>query len=67
MRFAVAGSLAAVAVAMSLGAAPVAAQQAAAVPAGVAFVNMRRILSETPGYAQAEAAFVKEMSGYRAG
>lgn len=66
MRFAVAGSLAAVAVAMSLGAAPVAAQQTAAAPARVAFVNMRRILSETPGYAQAETTFVKEMSGHRA-
>jgi outer membrane protein len=66
MRLVVAGSLAAVAVAMTLGAAPAAAQQPAAAPARVAFVNMRRVLAETPGYAQAETTFVKEMSGYRA-
>jgi outer membrane protein len=66
MRLVVAGSLAAVAVAMTLGAAPAAAQQPAAAPARVAFVNMRRVLAETPGYAQAESTFVKEMSGYRA-
>ena len=65
MRLVVAGSLAAVAVAMTLGAAPAAAQQPAAAQARVAFVNMRRILAETPGYAQAETTFVKEMSGYR--
>ena len=56
MRFVVAGSLAAVAVAMSLGAAP----------GRVAFVTMRRVLAETPGYAQAETTFVKEMAGHRA-
>ncbi len=66
MRFVVAGSLAAVAVAMSLGAVPAAAQQTAAAPGRVAFVNMRRVLAETPGYAQAETTFVKEMAGHRA-
>ena len=66
MRFVVAGSLAAVAVAMSLGAAPAAAQQTAAAPGRVAFVTMRRVLAETPGYAQAETTFVKEMAGHRA-
>jgi outer membrane protein len=65
MRLVLAGSLAAAAVAMTLGAAPLAAQQTAAAPARVAFVNMRRVLAETPGYAQAETTFVKEMSGYR--
>ncbi len=41
-----------------------AAQQTGA-PAKVAFVNMQRILSETPGYAQAESTFTKEMASYR--
>lgn len=45
-------------------AAPLAAQQGGG-PSKVAFVNMRRILSETPGYAQAESTFVKEMASYR--
>src|SRR5688500_1029878 len=66
MRLVVAGSLAAVAVAMTLGAAPAAAHQPAAAPARVAVVNMRRVLAETTGYAQAETTVVKEMSGYRA-
>jgi outer membrane protein len=66
MRFVVAGSLVAVAVAMTLGPTLAAAQQTPAAPAGVAFVNMRRVLTETPGYAQAETTFVKEMTGYRA-
>ena len=65
MRLVLAGSLAAAAVVMTLGAAPLAAQQTAAAPARVAFVNMRRVLAATPGYAQAETTFVKEMSGYR--
>lgn len=43
----------------------VAAQQTGA-PAKVAFVNMQRILAETPGYAQAESTFTKEMASYRA-
>ena len=42
-----------------------AAQQTAASSKGVAFVNMRRVLAATPGYAQAETTFVREMSGYR--
>ncbi len=40
------------------------AQQAAA-PAKVAFVNMQRVLSETPGYAQAESTFTREVANYR--
>ena len=64
MRFVVVGSLAAVAAALTIGAAPATAQQAAA-SKGVAFVHMRRILAATPGYAQAETTFVREMAGYR--
>ncbi|HLS48167.1 MAG TPA: OmpH family outer membrane protein [Gemmatimonadales bacterium] len=50
-----------------LSAVPLMAQQAPSGAAAnrVAFVNMRRILSETPGYAQAESTFVREMAGYR--
>jgi Skp family chaperone for outer membrane proteins len=59
--------VAAVIVALSAGALPLAAQQAPAGAAAnrVAFVNMRRVLAETPGYAQAESTFVREMAGYR--
>ena len=64
MKFAVAGTLAVLA-ALTLGtAAPAGAQ---ATPAGtkIAFVNSQRILKETPGYAQAETTFTKELAGFR--
>lgn len=32
---------------------------------GVAFVNMRAVLQQTPGYAQAESTWVGEFEGYR--
>ncbi len=41
------------------------AQQPAASSAKVAFVNMQRVLSEMPGYAQAESTFVREVASYR--
>ena len=64
MKFAVAGTLAALA-ALSLGtAAPATAQQTAA-GAKIAFVNSQKILKETPGYAQAETTFTKELAGFR--
>jgi len=64
MKFAVAGPLAVLA-ALSLGtAAPAAAQQTAA-GTRIAFVNSQRILKETPGYAQAETTFTKELAGFR--
>ena len=64
MKFAVAGPLAVLA-ALSLGtAAPAAAQQTAA-GTKIAFVNSQRILRETPGYAQAETTFTKELAGFR--
>lgn len=40
---------------------PLAAQTAGK----VGFVNMRRVLAETPGYAEAESTFVREMATYR--
>ena len=64
MKFAAAGTLAVLA-ALTLGtAAPAVAQ---ATPAGtkIAFVNSQRILRETPGYAQAETTFTKELAGFR--
>jgi outer membrane protein len=64
MKFAVAGTLAVLA-ALTLGtAAPAVAQ---ATPAGtkIAFVNSQRILRETPGYAQEETTFTKELAGFR--
>jgi outer membrane protein len=67
MRLVAVGRVAAVLVALTAGAVPLMAQQAPAGAAAgrVAFVNMRRVLSETPGYAQAESTFVREMTGYR--
>ena len=46
-----------------LGAAPVAAQQQGSVKLG--YVNSQAILKQTPGYAQAESTFAKELEGYR--
>lgn len=67
MRLVAVGRVAAVIVALTAGAVPLMAQQAPAGAAAnrVAFVNMRRVLAETPGYAQAESTFVREMAGYR--
>ena len=67
MRLVAVGRMAAVLVALSTAAVPLVAQQAPAGAAAgrVAFVNMRRVLAETPGYAQAESTFVREMTGYR--
>ena len=72
MKFVTVGRLAALAVAITVmaGVAPLAAQQtpptgAAAGAGRVAFVDMRKVLAATPGYAQAETTFVKEMAGYR--
>lgn len=39
--------------------------QAAASPARLAFLNSRAILAQTPGYAQAESLFARELSGSR--
>lgn len=68
MRSAAVGRVATLFVALVVSAVPLMAQQApASASAGrLAFVNMRRVLSETPGYAQAESTFVREMTGYRA-
>jgi len=44
-------------------AAPVAAQQASA--GKLAYVNTQAILKSTPGYAQAESTFTKELQTYR--
>jgi len=44
-------------------AAPVSAQQAGA--AKLAYVNTQAILKSTPGYAQAESTFTKELQTYR--
>jgi len=44
-------------------AAPVAAQQAGAAKLG--YVNTQAILKSTPGYAQAESTFTKELQTYR--
>jgi Skp family chaperone for outer membrane proteins len=67
MRLVAVGRVAALLVALIAGAVPLMAQQAPASAAAnrVAFVNMRRVLAETPGYAQAESTFVREMAGYR--
>ena len=66
MRFVAVGTLIVLSAALSGANAPVSAQApSAAAPTRVAFVNMRRILAETPGYAQAETTFVREMAGYR--
>jgi Skp family chaperone for outer membrane proteins len=67
MRLVAVGRVAALLVALTAGAVPLMAQQAPASAAAnrVAFVNMRRVLAETPGYAQAESTFVREMAGYR--
>lgn len=67
MRLVAVGRVAALLVALTAGAVPLMAQQAPASAAAnrVAFVNMRKVLGETPGYAQAESTFVREMAGYR--
>lgn len=39
--------------------------QAAASPARLAFLNSRAILAQTPGYAQAETLFARELNGSR--
>jgi outer membrane protein len=44
-------------------AAPLAAQQAGGIK--VAYVNTQAILKSTPGYAQAESTFTKELATYR--
>lgn len=64
MKFAAAGTLAVLA-ALTLGAAAPAAAQATAAGTKIAFVNSQRILRETPGYAQAETTFTKELAGFR--
>ncbi|HET6798146.1 MAG TPA: hypothetical protein VFH40_13385, partial [Gemmatimonadales bacterium] len=46
-----------------LGASPAAAQQQAGVK--LAYVNSQAILKQTPGYAQAESTFAKELETYR--
>ncbi len=45
-----------------LAAAPAAAQQAGT---KIAFVNARAILQQTPGYAQAESTWTRELNAYR--
>ena len=64
MKFAVAGTLAVLA-ALTLGTAATAAAQATPAGTKIAFVNSQRILRETPGYAQAETTFTKELAGFR--
>ena len=46
-----------------LGVAPAAAQQQGGVK--IAYVNSQAILKQTPGYAQAESTFAKELESYR--
>lgn len=54
-----------VVLALAAGAASAAsAQQGAAQK--LAFVNVRAVLEQTPGYAKAESVFTKEVEGYRA-
>ena len=57
--FAVGARLVALAV---LGVAPAAAQQGGV---KIGYVNSQAILKQTPGYAQAESTFAKELEGYR--
>lgn len=64
MKFAVAGTLAVLA-ALTLGTATPAVAQATPAGTKIAFVNSQRILRETPGYAQAETTFTKELAGFR--
>ncbi len=63
MKF-VAGTLAVLA-ALSVGAARPAAAQTTPAATKIAFVNSQKILRETPGYAQAETTFTKELAGFR--
>jgi len=57
---------------LALAAAPAAAQaraggaQPAAPKGGVAYLNVRGALQQTPGFAQAESTFAKDLEGYRA-
>jgi outer membrane protein len=46
-----------------LGAGPAAAQQGG--PGKIAYVNTQAILKQTPGYAQAESTFTREVETYR--
>ncbi len=46
-------------------AAPVAAQQGGGGAGKIAYVNTQAILKQTPGYAQAESTFSKELETYR--
>ena len=64
MKFAAAGTLAVLA-ALTLGTATPAVAQATPAGTKIAFVNSQRILRETPGYAQAETTFTKELAGFR--
>ena len=63
MKF-VAGTLAVLSL-LSAGAALPAVAQATPAGTRIAFVNSQKILRETPGYAQAETTFTKELAGFR--
>lgn len=67
MKFASLGSFVMFAALVAGTPAPAAAQQTAAPATAtkIAFVDSRKILSQTPGYAQAETTFTKELAGYR--
>jgi outer membrane protein len=62
MKLTVVGVWAALLV-LAVGAAPASAQQGGG--AKVAYVNTQAILKSTPGYAQAESTFTKELATYR--
>ena len=63
MKF-VAGTLAVLSL-LSAGAALPAVAQATPAGTRIAFVNSQKVLRETPGYAQAETTFTKELAGFR--
>jgi len=65
MKYVVRGLLALALLPLFLALPSSAAAQQTAAPAKVAFVNMQKVLSETPGYAQAESTFAKEVATSR--
>ncbi len=65
MKFVAVGTLV-VLVATAVAAGPASAQQQPAASSKIAFVDSRKILTQTPGYAQAESTFTKELGTYRA-
>ncbi len=64
MKFVVTGTLAVLA-ALTLGGSTPVTAQATAAGTKIAFVNSQKILKETPGYAQAETTFTRELATFR--